>query len=86
MRTIVRNSFAHETIESERVHTPLSCTWCGQHRVTAGRGARGRTYLLRFHVSGDSARTSGPIIGGKLFCSRECGESYLGRSFDETKG
>jgi hypothetical protein len=78
MRTVVRNSFARETITSERVRTNReTCAWCG----SAGRGTDGRRWLLRFHVDRD--RNSGPILGGRLYCERSCAESYAGRDFDE---
>ena len=85
MRAIVRNSVAHETVLSEHVAARgEGCAWCGQVRGLAG--PTGRAWLYRFHVSGDTFRTSGPIVGGELFCSRSCGEAYLGQNFDETKG
>lgn len=93
MRTVVRNSFARHTIKSEYVpvNAGTTCTECGSvrekkrkpHMVSYGP----ILYLYRFHVDDDQgARTSGPIIGGKLFCSRSCAESYSGQSFDETRG
>lgn len=90
MRTVVRNSFAHETILAERISFPLAafivgggCSWCGQvHYV---KNDPRTVWLYRFHVDGESARNSGPIAGGKTFCSRSCVESYIGRSLAEQK-
>jgi len=89
MRTIIRNSFARQSILSERVRTNATyppvqkdCTECGNVRRTP----KGETWLYRFHVDDDQgSRHSGPIAGGKLFCSRNCAESYTGQSFDETR-
>jgi hypothetical protein len=84
MRTVVRNSFARQTILSERV--PVSslsggCTECGGQR-----GPEDRPWLYRFVVEDDQgARHSGPIANGRLFCSRACAEMYLGQSFDECR-
>ncbi len=85
MRTVVRNSFARQTILAERVSYPMyppsgRCAWCGNVRqTTAGDG-----WLYRFHVDDDSGRRhSGPIADGRLFCSRQCAETYIGRRFDE---
>lgn len=99
MRTVVRNSFARQTIRAERVQVAReTCAECGSQRstaraygpadpVTGGRYARVRTWLYRFHVDDDQgSRQSGPIAGGKLFCSRGCCESYTGRALDETEG
>jgi hypothetical protein len=87
MRTVVRNSFARHTITAERVPTPNgeSCSDCGT--VRWGRPtSQTAPWLYRFHVADDQgSRQSGPIAGGKLFCSRSCAESYIGRSFDETR-
>lgn len=89
MRTVVRDSFARHTIRAERIYVTHSpgfhkhCDNCGGTRETK----RGRLWLYRFHVDDDQgARNSGPIANGKLFCSRECCESYTGRPFDETAG
>lgn len=94
MRAVVRNSFARQTIQAERVALsrhlqPIrpelrhACEWCGGVRVTK----RGDTWLYRFHVDDDQGRRqSGPIAGGKLFCSRGCCESHTGRPFDEREG
>ena len=81
MRTVIRNSFARHSIRSERVPvTHGTCHYCGSVRET-----KGRRWLYRFHVDDDSgSRHSGPIANGKLFCSRDCCESYTGRNFDET--
>lgn len=83
MRHVVRNSFARQTITAERMSTATmtsGCTECGGVRNT-----RGRRWLYRFHVEDDQgARHSGPIAGGKLFCSRGCCEAYTGQNFDET--
>lgn len=85
-RTVVRNSFARHTITSARVATPFgeSCAMCGT--VRWGRPtSQVAPWLYRFSVNDDQgSRQSGPVAGGKLFCSRGCAEAYLGRSFDET--
>lgn len=84
MRTVVRNSYARQSILSERVSvraTSNDCTECG-----SVRGPIGKEWLYRFHVEDDQgARLSGPIAGGKLFCSRSCCEIYTGQSFNESK-
>lgn len=82
MRTVVRNSFARNTIVAERVRAHGStCTKCGQVRGQHVRTA----WLYRFHVDDDQgSRQSGPIAGGKLFCSRGCCEAYTDQPFDET--
>lgn len=100
MRTVVRNSFARHTILAERVSVGIvppegkppagSCAWCGGFRArypnTLGANtAIVRAWLYRFHVDDDQgSRHSGPIAGGKLFCSRGCCESYTNQPFDET--
>lgn len=84
MRIVVRNSFARHTIRAERVrvrhsaeHTGNTCTFCGSQRTT-----NGKSWLYRFHMDdGQGPRNSGPILNGKLFCSRDCAESYIGHSF-----
>jgi len=90
MRTVVRNSFARHTIKSERVRVDMhtTCTECGSVRTSQRVPDRPAVlWLLRFHVDDDQgSRSSGPIAGGKLFCSRSCAEGYTGRSFDETRG
>lgn len=91
MRTVVRNSFARQTITAERV-TVLSptaveagCTFCGNVRFRRTRALR--AWLYRFHVDDDQGgRHSGTIAGGRLFCSRRCCEAYTGQPFDDTKG
>jgi hypothetical protein len=82
-RYVVRNSYARHTVRSERITiTRATCDYCGSVRHTK----IGRPYLYRFLVDDDSgSRQSGPIAGGRLFCSRSCAESYTGRSFDETR-
>lgn len=85
MRTVCRNSFARQSIMAERVTSDShrGCHECSSARLTK----TGRTWLYRFHVDDDQGpRHSGPIAGGKLFCSRGCAESYTGRNFNETKG
>lgn len=85
MRTVVRNSFARETIQSARIHVVnATCHNCGSQRHTVRKG-KTYTWLLRFHVDGESSRSSGPIADGKLFCSRSCVESYIGRNLDESR-
>lgn len=88
MRTVVRNSFARQSIMAERVRvwsptlggSTASCVFCGTVRNAGPQG-----WLYRFHVDDDQgARHSGPIAGGKLFCSRGCCEAYTGQNFDET--
>jgi len=81
MRTVVRNSFARHTIQSERVRVVSgTCTECGSTRQTQN----GKPWLLRFHVDDDQgSRHSGPIANGKLFCSRGCCENYIGASLAE---
>jgi hypothetical protein len=81
MRLVVRNSFARHTIMAERVRVvSQTCEFCGSQRRTPTR-----LWLYRFHVDDDQgARDSGPIAGGKLFCSRDCCESYTRQPFDET--
>ncbi len=94
MRSVVRNSFARHSILSERVYLNAgdgTCTECGSVRQLQRRPSMRAypplAYLLRFHVDDDQgSRTSGPIADGKLFCSRGCCESYIGRPLDETKG
>ena len=88
MRTVVRNSFARQTIAAERIATPYgeSCAECGSVRWGRPTSTVAR-WLYRFHVDDDQgSRQSGPIADGRLFCSRDCAESYLGHPFDETKG
>ena len=88
MRTVCRNSFARQTIRAERAYQPdpavmAGCAECGYVRRTA----KGSGWPYRFHVDDDSgSRHSGPILDGRLFCSRECAESYGGIRFDETAG
>lgn len=86
MRTVVRNSFARHTIRAERVPTRYgeSCQECGT--VRWGRPAsQSAPWLYHFHVDNDSgSRHSGPLANGKLFCSRDCAEIYVGYRFDET--
>lgn len=92
MRTVVRNSFARQSIRAERVPVTATChdtradvrtcEWCGQQRITAGH-----SWLYRFHVDDDGGpRRSGPLADGKLFCSRGCCEAYTGQNFNETEG
>lgn len=91
MRTVVRNSFARQTIQAERVlvrwnfagdTSGETCTECGQQRPH--RTLKGQGWLYRFSVDDDQgSRHSGPIAGGKLFCSRGCIESYLGQSLSD---
>jgi hypothetical protein len=83
MRYVVRNSFARNTIRSERISEQnATCSWCGGKRVTGLH-----EWLYRFHVDDDSgSRHSGLIAEGKLFCSRGCCEAYIGHNLDETKG
>ncbi len=91
MRSVVRNSFARHSIQSERVYvngTDTTCTECGSVRQLQRRPSMRAypplAYLLRFHIDDDQGpRTSGPIANGKLFCSRGCAESYIGVPFDE---
>lgn len=86
MRSVVRNSFARHSILAERQHVGVTsgCTECGQSRQSHGSAPH---WLYRFHIDDDQgSRHSGPIADGKLFCSRNCAESYIGHSFDETKG
>jgi hypothetical protein len=100
VRTVVRNSFARNTVTAERVRVGVvppggkpstDCAWCGGFRATYPKtlGAHSRpvsAWLYRFHVDDDGGRrNSGPIAGGRLFCSRGCCESYTGQSLDETK-
>jgi len=96
MRTVVRNSFARHSITAERVRVSVrtgqaitpgtTCTECGSQRFTTNRnGSTNGAWLYRFHVDDDQgSRQSGPIADGKLFCSRGCCETYIGRNFDET--
>lgn len=95
MRTVVRNSFARQSIRSERIRITLphaGCTECGAVRQEVKRyldphDPRVRSWLYRFHVDDDSGpRHSGPIAGGRLFCSRECAETFVGQPFDECAG
>lgn len=81
MRHVVRNSFARQSILSERIRvSSQTCSWCGSQRHAAAG-----PWLSRFHVSDDSgSRHSGPVGNGRLFCSRDCAEAYIGRPFDET--
>ena len=95
MRTVVRNSFARQTIRSERVRVTFragqqidhgsTCEWCGSQRFTTNReGSTSGAWLYRFHVDDDQgSRHSGPIAGGKLFCSRSRAETYTGSSFSD---
>ena len=100
MRTVVRNSFARQSITAERVrvgiappegHPARTCAECGGFRARYPKSLGAHTvpvraWLYRFHVDDDSgARHSGPIAGGKLFCSRSCAEGYIGRAFDECR-
>jgi hypothetical protein len=81
MRTVTRNSFARQSIVAHVIRTLglATCANCGGQRFS-----RGRSWLYRFHVDDDQgARHSGPIAGGKLFCSRGCCESYTGQPFAE---
>lgn len=94
MQPVTRNSIARHTILAERVpigtgestHMP-TCSWCGQRRVTGRTRTLDphpivRYWLYRFHVDDDSgARHSGPIAGGRLFCSRACAEAYTDQPF-----
>lgn len=90
MRTVVRNSFARQTIVAERVQVLINgqtCAECGGAREYRDQRRRpaGWRWLYRFHVDDDQGpRQSGPIAQGKLFCSRECCETYTGQPFDET--
>ena len=80
MRTVVRNSFARQSITAEVVSTATmtaGCTECGNVRHS-----RGHRWLYRFHLEPDSGRTQ-LIASGKLFCSRGCCETYIGQSFSE---
>lgn len=88
MRTVIRNSFARHSVTAERVPTDATCAWCGSQRIPHRHpAATPRAWLYRFHVDDDSGpRNSGPIAGGRLFCSRGCAEAYTDRPFDETKG
>jgi hypothetical protein len=88
MRAVVRNSVARQTIQAERVRVipagSETCTWCGN--VRERRHSGDRQWLYRFHVDDDSgSRHSGPIADGRLFCSRDCAESYTGQPFDEMR-
>ena len=91
MRTVVRNSFARQTIRAERVTVASanSCAECGDRRIGRTRRRADGTahvteWLYRFHVDDDQgSRHSGPIAGGKLFCSRGCCEAYTGQDFAE---
>lgn len=89
MRSVVRNSFARQSIRSERVRVDgRTCAECGSVRYGPDdeRGFARYRWLYRFHVDDDSGpRHSGPIADGRLFCSRECAETYIGRPFDETR-
>ena len=81
MRTVYRDSFARHTIKAERVTVSHdTCIECGTVRGRASCfEATGARWLYRFHVDDDQgARGSGPILGGKLFCSRACAEAYGG--------
>ena len=91
MRLVVRNSFARHSILAERVQPGgRTCAFCGTVRYgkpkALGHGATAtRIWLYRFHVDDDQgSRQSGPIAGGKLFCSRGCCEAYTDQPFDET--
>lgn len=99
MRTVVRNSFARHSIRAERVRVGIvppagkpahDCAWCGGFRANYPKSLGAHTvpvhaWLYRFHVDDDQgSRRSGPIAGGKLFCSRRCAETYTGQRFDET--
>jgi hypothetical protein len=87
-RSVVRNSFARHSIMAEVVRVTIStCDWCGGRRERRRGGQVTGHWLYRFHVDDDQGkRQSGPIAGGRLFCSRECCETYVGQPFDETKG
>ena len=81
MRTVVRNSFARQSMLAECVYDDLrrGCTECGQLRTTPA----GRSWLYRYHVDDDS-RHSGPMADGRLFCCRSCAEAWLSQAFNET--
>lgn len=93
-RTVVRNSFARQSIVAERVQVLINgqtCAECGGQREyrypSKAPRVAGWRWLYRFSVDDDQGpRQSGPIAGGKLFCSRECCETYTGQKFDETEG
>lgn len=82
-RLVVRNAFARHSIRSERIHgTGQTCAECGQIRLSR----KGSAWLYQFNMDDDSGpRHSGPIGNGKLFCSRNCAEGYLGQPFDEVR-
>ena len=81
----MRNSFARQTIRAERVRTDTTCEWCGSQRIPHRNPAcLPASWLYCFHVDDDSGSChSGPIANGKLFCCRDCAESYIGHPFDE---
>ena len=93
MRTVVRNSVARQSIRAERVRAHgTTCAECGSVRQgrrqhdpqDTTRVSVGASWLYRFHVDDDQgSRQSGPIAGGKLFCSRGCAEAYIGQPFAE---
>lgn len=74
--------------------TPVSgrtCHNCGGFRANYPKTLGAHTvpvhaWLYRFYVEDDQgSRHSGPIADGKLFCTRDCCESYIGHGFDETE-
>ena len=81
MRTVIRNSFARNTIIARRVHdVSTTCKWCGNRRTTRN----GRPWLYQFSQENDGLLNTLHAIPG-LFCSRSCAETYHGASFDETR-
>ncbi len=83
MRTVIRNSFTRQTIKAKRVRTRPgeACAECGAVRW---RPEGTVDWLYHFYVEDDQgARHSGPLAGGKLFCSRSCCESYTGQAFGD---
>lgn len=75
MAFVTRDPFARQELHRERVYVNLatgSCAWCGSVR-NAGRS--GKVYLYRFRVETDGGSVH---ADARLFCSRDCRESYHG--------
>lgn len=69
MSIVGRDPFARFEIHKDRLYNPMStCSWCGNVALF-----RGKRCLYQFNIETDGG-TKRP--GSRLFCSRDCWETY----------
>ena len=71
MRTLSRDPFAREELQSRVVTTPTSCHWCGGGRTNK----QGFYRLFAYFIAYDSIQGKVEPIQG-AYCSVSCMRSY----------